>query len=125
MQKLSATKVAEAVAAASVLLKQASAEIKYLREENVRLQGVVNNSNFEKRAQSLARRMEGAGIDSNLSFEDKVNFVAQRAQQIDTLEAAMDFHEKRASSGKVGTLLSEEPSEAINTKTRLLDYLAS
>ena len=123
LEKLSATKVAEVLSASAILLRQAASEINFQREKIASLERQVNQNSFEKRAHVLATQMQEAGLDSDLSYEQKVAQIVKRAGEIDVLEAAV----KMASKSPDGFELLDDgsPSGAANSKARLTDYIVT
>ena len=123
LEKLIATKVAEVLSASAILLRQAASEINFQREKIASLERQVNQNSFEKRAHVLATQMQEAGLDSDLSYEQKVAQIVKRAGEIDVLEAAV----KMASKSPDGFELLDDgsPSGAANSKARLTDYIVT
>ena len=123
LEKLIATKVAEVLSASAILLRQSASEINFQREKIASLERQVNQNSFEKRAHVLATQMQEAGLDSDLSYEQKVAQIVKRAGEIDVLEAAV----KMASKSPDGFELLDDgsPSGAANSKARLTDYIVT
>jgi hypothetical protein len=124
MNKLSATKVAEVLSASAVLLRQAGSEITFLRTKVAELQKQVTQNAFEKRASALATAMQDAGLDSALSYEQKVAAITKRAAEIDVLEQAVKMASKASVDG--AELLEDgSPSGVGHSKSVLLDYIVT